>query len=104
MIDIGAGRYVAFAHLRPGSISVAVGDQVRPGQKIAEIGNSGNTDQPHLHLQVQNTPEFDVETPAASAQTYPWLFQEVVLTRSGETSRPPAGDLRRGDSFAPSAS
>jgi hypothetical protein len=73
-------------------------DQVRAAKKIAEIGNSGNSDQPHLHL--QNTPEFDVDTPVANARTYPWLFHDVVLTRSGDTSRQPAADLRRGDSFA----
>jgi len=42
---------------------------VRAAQKIPEIGNSGNSDQPHLHLQVQDSLEFDVDSPAASART-----------------------------------
>lgn len=100
VIDIGGGRYVAFAHLRPGSVTVAVGDAVRPGQQVGEVGNSGNSDQPHLHLQVQNVPGFDVITPPDGARTYPWLLRDVTLTRAGHTTHQAAADLRRGDVFA----
>jgi murein DD-endopeptidase MepM/ murein hydrolase activator NlpD len=103
VIDIGGGRYVAFAHLRSGSVTVALGETVRPGQQVGEVGNSGNSDEPHLHFQVQNRPQFNVITPAAGARTYPWLLRDVVLTRSGATSRPSTADLRRGDYFAPAA-
>ena len=34
------------------------GDVVRAGQPIAKCGNSGNTTGPHLHIQVQNKPDF----------------------------------------------
>jgi murein DD-endopeptidase MepM/ murein hydrolase activator NlpD len=104
VIDIGGGRYVAFGHLRPGTITVAVGDRVRAGQQIAEIGNSGNSSEPHLHVQIQNTPQFDVETPAAGTRTYPWLLRHVTLTRSGHASHPSTADLRRGDWFVSTTS
>jgi murein DD-endopeptidase MepM/ murein hydrolase activator NlpD len=55
-----SGTFVTLAHLREGSIQVGVGDQVAAGQQIAECGNSGNSTQPHLHIQVTDTPDFSV--------------------------------------------
>lgn len=51
-IDTGH-ETVVLAHLRPGSLRVSPGDRVRPGQLLAEIGNSGNTTEPHLHLHAE---------------------------------------------------
>jgi hypothetical protein len=56
VVDIGDGRYALFAHLKPGSVSVAVGDRVRQGQRLGLLGNSGNSDFPHLHFQVMDSP------------------------------------------------
>ncbi|WP_432695586.1 M23 family metallopeptidase [Marinobacterium sp. YM272] len=41
---------VFMAHLKSGSIKVALGDVVAVGQQLAEIGNSGNSSEPHLHI------------------------------------------------------
>ncbi|MHA6762474.1 M23 family metallopeptidase [Streptacidiphilus sp. PAMC 29251] len=49
-IDTGRER-VLLAHLRPGSLRVGPGDRVRVGDLLGEVGNSGNTSEPHLHLQ-----------------------------------------------------
>lgn len=38
-------------HLKRGSIKVREGDWVNAGQVLAEVGNSGNTSEPHLHVQ-----------------------------------------------------
>ncbi|MGH6866310.1 MAG: M23 family metallopeptidase [Methyloceanibacter sp.] len=35
--------------MQPGSLKVKVGDKVTTGQLIGLLGNSGNTDAPHLH-------------------------------------------------------
>jgi hypothetical protein len=60
--DHMAGNYVAIncgdffvilAHLRQGSIAVATGDRVRTGAFLGQMGNSGNTSEPHLHLHAQ---------------------------------------------------
>jgi murein DD-endopeptidase MepM/ murein hydrolase activator NlpD len=100
VIDIGGGRYVALGHLRAGSLAVRLGEQVVAGQRIAEVGNSGNSSEPHLHMQVQNAPAFDVETPVAGARTFPWLVADVNVTRVwAGTTRPTSADLRRGDTF-----
>jgi hypothetical protein len=55
--DIGDGNYAFYAHLKTGSLKVKVGDQLTTGQAIAALGNSGNTDAPHLHFHVMSTPD-----------------------------------------------
>lgn len=45
-----AGLSVELAHLRDGSVAVQQGDTVSTGQKLGEVGNSGNTTEPHLHI------------------------------------------------------
>jgi murein DD-endopeptidase MepM/ murein hydrolase activator NlpD len=44
--------------MKPGSVRVHVGERVRRGQLLGELGNSGNSATPHLHLQVQVAPSF----------------------------------------------
>jgi len=43
--------FLLMAHFQNNSVLVAEGDRVHIGQEIAKIGNSGNTSQPHLHIQ-----------------------------------------------------
>jgi len=50
-------HFVALAHMRTGSIGVRVGDEVAVGQPIASCGNSGNSTQPHVHVQVMDSPD-----------------------------------------------
>jgi len=50
-IRTDAGVYVLVAHFQKGSVSVDRGDRVQTGQQIARCGNSGNTSQPHVHIQ-----------------------------------------------------
>lgn len=50
--------YILLAHLKQESIVVAEGDTVKAGEKIGKCGNSGNTSQPHLHLQAMTQPDF----------------------------------------------
>jgi hypothetical protein len=42
---------VLMGHLQKGSLLVKEGDTVKEGQPIAQVGNSGWTSQPHLHIQ-----------------------------------------------------
>jgi hypothetical protein len=46
--------YVVLAHLRAGSLRVDVGARVVAGQQLATCGNSGNSTQPHVHIQVMD--------------------------------------------------
>jgi murein DD-endopeptidase MepM/ murein hydrolase activator NlpD len=55
----GAGHYVVvhsddydyvFMHLRTGSTAVQEGQRVRTGQRIADVGSTGESSGPHLHF------------------------------------------------------
>jgi hypothetical protein len=52
VIDIGNNKYACYVHTIPGSIRVKRGDTVKEGQVIALLGNSGQSDIPHLHFEV----------------------------------------------------
>jgi hypothetical protein len=50
VIEHADGVRSRLLHLRQGSVRVAAGETVAAGQPIAEVGNSGASDAPHLHL------------------------------------------------------
>jgi murein DD-endopeptidase len=56
ILDLGDGRFALYAHLKPGSFAVRQGVRVRRGQQLARLGNSGQSDAPHLHLHIMNAP------------------------------------------------
>lgn len=49
-------EYSFYAHMIPGSLTVKKGDRVKQGQVIGRVGNSGNSDAPHLHFHLMNGP------------------------------------------------
>lgn len=53
------GEYSTICHLEKETINVKVGDLIEQGQVIAKVGNSGNTEGPHIHFQVQKGPNFN---------------------------------------------
>jgi murein DD-endopeptidase MepM/ murein hydrolase activator NlpD len=55
VIDIGGGNFAFFAHLQPGSLRVKLGDHVVRGEVIALLGDTGNSDAPHLHFHVMDS-------------------------------------------------
>jgi murein DD-endopeptidase MepM/ murein hydrolase activator NlpD len=92
MIDIGDGRFVSMAHVQQGSVTVRVGDDVRAGQPLAALGNNGHSSEPHLHLQVQDSPAgMDAD------RTYPLMFRNVTITRGGSWPWGDKRELRTGD-------
>lgn len=53
---------VLLAHLMQDSLAVEVGQNVRRGDTIGRVGNSGNTTSPHLHMHAQrqaDPPDFN---------------------------------------------
>jgi hypothetical protein len=56
VIDHGDGLYGFYAHLKPGTVSFKVGDQVRSGDQLGQLGNSGGSGAPHLHLHLVSGP------------------------------------------------
>src|SRR5579871_6058491 len=57
LIDHGNGEFSLMVHMKPGSVRVKPGDTVKAGEKIGEIGFSGDSLFPHLHYSLIEGPE-----------------------------------------------
>jgi urea transporter/murein DD-endopeptidase MepM/ murein hydrolase activator NlpD len=68
------GFYVEISHFARDSIKVAQGDRIARGDFIGCCGNSGYSPQPHIHIQVQLTPE-------VGAATVPFSFANLIVDR-----------------------
>lgn len=77
ILQISANRYVTYAHLQNGSVRVRLHDQVKRGDVLALLGNSGNTTGPHLHLQVTD------RSSVLQAQGVPFLFERFTYLGLG---------------------
>ena len=53
IIEHVSGYTTQYCHMRQGSVSVKPGDQVKAGDKIGLLGLSGDTEYPHMHLNVR---------------------------------------------------
>ncbi|MBU0584983.1 MAG: M23 family metallopeptidase [Alphaproteobacteria bacterium] len=78
VLDIGAGAYAAYAHMRPGSLRVKSGDGVRRGDVLGEVGNSGNSQAPHLHLHVMDGDS------ALASNGVPYVFDAFAIAAVDE--------------------
>lgn len=76
LLDAGTA-IIALCHLRQGSLTVRIGDRVGRGEVVAHCGNSGNSTEPHLHLQALDTPQVE------RARAVPITF-DGGLPRNGE--------------------
>jgi D-alanyl-D-alanine carboxypeptidase len=96
IIDLGNRKYACYAHMVNGSVRVKKGDTVKEGQVLGLMGNSGNSDIPHLHFQVvTDTPSF------LGAEGYPHVYRsfdvtgEVNATKGAERMSSPGYSTRQ---------
>lgn len=73
ILDLGKGKFAFYAHLIPGSLKVKVGDQVKAGDLIGKLGNSGNSSEPHLHFHMVD------KGSALAANGIPYGFDQFNL-------------------------
>lgn len=57
VIETDAHQFVALCHLQRGSLKAVVGQRVAVGDELGACGNSGNSTEPHLHLQAMSSPD-----------------------------------------------
>lgn len=77
IIAIGDEKYACYGHMINGSVRVKPGDKVTEGQVIGRMGNSGNSDAPHLHFQVvTDNPVF------LGAEGYPIVYRSFDIIGS----------------------
>jgi len=67
------GEYSRYVHLQHDSVCVKVGDIVKCGQKIGNLGHSGNSTEPHLHFDVADGPDL------AYSRSIPVSFKNIVV-------------------------
>lgn len=101
VVAMGGGRYAFYAHLQPGSVRVEVGQRVRPGDVLGLLGNSGNSNAPHLHFQLMDGPSplgsegipyrFSSFTAEGTLANFPRFF---VLGDKARLTKAPRGPRR----------
>ncbi|RBY95928.1 M23 family peptidase [Blastococcus sp. TF02-8] len=81
----GGNAFVALVHLRAGSLRVRVGQQVAAGDQLAECGNSGNSTQPHVHVQAMDSVDLGVARglPIGFQRFREWPRRGRPLARDG---------------------
>jgi murein DD-endopeptidase MepM/ murein hydrolase activator NlpD len=64
--------------MQPGSVRARAGDRVRRGDGIGTVGNTGNSQAPHLHLQLMDGPS------GFLSNGIPYVFDAFAITAVDE--------------------
>lgn len=91
IINHGSNEYSVICHIRQHSLKVKVGEKVTQGQIIASAGNSGASDIPHIHYQLQNGRDI------LSSEGLPSLFKNYYLILGSKGKHIPAGYPKTGE-------
>ncbi|MCC3294213.1 M23 family metallopeptidase [Arthrobacter sp. zg-Y411] len=78
------GPFVLLAHLACGSVEAVPGARVRAGVRIGACGNSGNSTEPHVHLQVTDSMDWGTCRGLPVAFLHPGGGAGPWLPRNGE--------------------
>jgi murein DD-endopeptidase MepM/ murein hydrolase activator NlpD len=91
VVEHGPQLFGVYAHLVPGKLRAKPGAKVKRGAVLGLVGNSGNSSEPHLHLQLQDAPSLE----------HAWgvepVFANVSVTRDGKTEKVPSYTFQKGD-------
>ena len=91
IIDHGNGEFSVLLHMERGSVIVRAGELVKPGQKIGNIGFSGDAIFPHLHYAVMNGAKVLV------SEGVPSYFNDFRLYRGNSIIPVKKGRIDSGD-------
>jgi murein DD-endopeptidase MepM/ murein hydrolase activator NlpD len=90
VIDHQNGEFSLFGHIQQHSAQVKVGDSVKGGQTIARVGASGSSLFPHLHYQLQNSPN-------GHAEGLPSYFRSFVRSIGNKRKHVAYGQVDSGE-------
>ena len=72
-----ADVFALYAHLAPGTVVVAKGQEVAVGDVLGRVGHTGNSTAPHLHFQLMDSAD------ARQARGIACSFADYVVRRDG---------------------
>jgi murein DD-endopeptidase MepM/ murein hydrolase activator NlpD len=105
VIDHGNGLRAIYAHMS--KIEVKAGDTIKEGQKIGEIGSTGNSTGPHLHLEVRVSPwrynDKDVDPDALLSGTRPVSAKDSIKSAAPAAPTKPAAPAKKASAPAKKA-
>jgi Peptidase family M23 len=88
IIDHGNGEFSVYSHLKHGSMTVKRGDQAKAGEKIAEVGNSGDSQFARLAYNLQTSDDLN------NSEGLPAAFVHVKVNgRHANEVEPVRGDV-----------
>lgn len=73
-------QYTYYAHLTPSGMRFGVGDKVVEGDVIGEVGNSGDSVEPHLHFHAMRGPD------PGDSSGIPTLFERWISNAYGRNA------------------
>ncbi|MEM6997501.1 MAG: M23 family metallopeptidase [Patescibacteria group bacterium] len=91
--------YSVIAHIKKASSIVSEGEEIKQGQELGVIGNSGNTTEPHLHMHIMSSltigkrmpPKFQYEPVAESVEL---VFENILVNgEDRESYKPRKNDI-----------
>lgn len=86
MIRSDLGPVLVLCHLQRRSVRVGIGQRVSVGETVGQCGNSGNSTEPHLHLQAITSSEVH------QADAVPITFHDRLPHNGDIVDVPPAAD------------
>jgi len=89
IIDHGNGEFSLLAHMKKGSVAVKQGDRVKQGEKVGELGFSGDAFLAHLHYELQSD--------AKLGEGLPSYFRDFKRVVGNRTVAVKEGQIDSGD-------
>ena len=78
MIKVNNSTFALLAHLRKGSVNVSVGQIIEAHDIIGQLGHSGNSTMPHLHMQFMNSNDYN------AAKGLPFVFESYEVKKENK--------------------
>ena len=86
VIVLCQGNSILLSHFRQGSITVSSGQQIKAGDLLGHVGNSGNSSEPHLHIHAVKGVVSSLDAMIQTSEGLPILFDSRFLIRNDRIS------------------